>query len=283
MDTNILFKMLIEKNININGTTSTYKESPNLELRYFIISDTMILIFSPYLNTNSNTSDKSNKNSNKNIDNNIKYKNHGKLIFYSNLAHIEKFITSEIDSSTEELLKKEREKDILNKEKDKFYLRFKIKWKESDIYLGNSSSYDNYIIMEFDKFLEFEQKINEKRKILFDEAELFSEDYMKYFPSENLNKVDETKIIELVIYHENNFMKIKNETDFDSLEIQSILKEQAKEIVFLYKKIVEIFSLNNDQNYSIYMNKMQNFLEIAKNFLEDVKESNFMLFDSSFT
>jgi hypothetical protein len=247
---NDIFKVKIKKKIHVSDTEN------NFEQRYFIISDSMILIFQP---------------------NSIENKNEGKLIFYTSLAHIDKFTTFDINPNEEIILKKDP------KNKDKFFMKFEIKWKESDIYLGNTSSYDNSILMEIDNFLKFEEIINEKRKILFDQAELFSEDYIKYIPSENLTKIDETKLIEIAIYLETNFNKSKIELDIDIHENQSILKEQSKEIVFLYKKIVEILSLKNDENYDIYMSKMQNFIEIAKDFLEDVKESNFTLLDTSFS
>lgn len=203
-------------------------------------------------------------------------KNLGKLIFYSSLTHIDKLMNFEMDDSTE--------KDLLKNPqfKEKTFLRFKIAWKESDIYIGNITSYDNTLLMEFDDYSNFSTKLDEKKRALFNSSELFSEDYMKFSNLDSLKSADESKLVELALYHESRFMKAFELGNFDVSETQVLLKEEAKEIVFLYQKIVEILSVKNDQNYSVYMSKMQNFLEIAKAFLEDVKENNFQLLDQSF-
>jgi len=230
------------------------KQKTELEMRYLVISDAMLLIFIPDLNT----------------------KNLGKLIFYSNLTHIENIATIDIDKNSEKILQ------INPQNKEKTFIGFKLIWKESDIYLGNISSYDNTLLMEFDDFSKFNSKLNEKRRRLINSYELFSEDYMKFSNLNSLKSADESKLIELVSYHEGNFMKTLDFGNFENYDNQILLKEQAKEIVFLYQKIVEILSVKNDPNFSLYMNKMQNFLEIAKSFLEDIKEQNFQLLDQSF-
>lgn len=203
-------------------------------------------------------------------------KNLGKLIFYSSLTHIDKLINIEMDSAAEKILNKNAEF------KQKTYLRFKIAWKESDIYIGNITSYDNILLMEFESFADFNEKLSEKKRVLVNSSELFSEDYMKFSNLDSLKSADESKLVELAMYHENKFMQALENGSIESNETQILLKEQAKEIVFLYQKIVEILSVKNDQNYSVYMSKMQNFLEVAKAFLEDVKENNFQLLDQSF-
>ncbi len=246
---NDVFKSLVEiKIFNKN------KEKSELEKRYIIISDAMLLIFIP---------DQS-------------LKNLGMLIFYSSLMHIEKLINLEMDPLTEKNLSKNSQC------KEKTYLRFKIAWKESDIYIGNITSYDNTLLMEFDDLANFNSKIDEKRRVLINSSELFAEDYMKFTNLDSLKSADEWKLVELALYHESRFMKAFELRSYDNCETQVLLKEQAKEIVFLYQKIVEILSVKNDQNYSVYMTKMQNFLEIAKVFLEDVKEYNFQVLDESF-
>lgn len=248
-DSNIFFKSYVE--IKIFNKNS---EKVELEKRYFIISDAMLLIFIP--------------------DSNMK--NFGKLIFYSNLTHIDKLISLDMEKDTEKIINKNI------KSKEKIFLRFKIIWKESDIYIGNISSYDNILLMEFEEFTKFNEMFLEKRRVLFNSSELFSEDYMKFSNLDLLKSFDESKLVEITMYHESSFMKIIEIGDINNNETQILLKEQAKEIVFLYQKIVEILSVKNDPNYIVYMTKMQNFLEIAKSFLEDIKESNFQLLDQSF-
>ncbi len=246
---NIFVKSNVEIKIYNKNT-----EKIELHERYLIISDSIVLLFIP---------DTSRKNS-------------AKLIFYSNLSHIDKLISLDIDKETEKIINKN------SKNKDKIFLRFKIIWKESDIYIGNISSYDNTFLMQLEDFGIFNEKLIEKRGILLNSTELFSEDYMKYSCFDSLKSFDESKLVEITMYLESNFMKMFEIGDFINNESQSLLKEQSKEIVFFYQKLVEILSEKNDANYIVYMTKMQNFLEIAKSFLEDVKENNFQLFDQSF-
>lgn len=203
-------------------------------------------------------------------------KNLGKLIFYSSLTHIDNLINLEMNSLTEKILQKNAQY------REKTFLRFKIAWKESDIYIGNITSYDNTLLMDFEDFGYLCSKLSEKKRVLINSSELFSEDYMKFSNLDSLKSADESKLVELAMYHESRFMKAFEIGNLENSETQVLLKEQAKEIVFLYQKIVEILSVKNDQNYSVYMSKMQNFLEIAKAFLEDVKENNFQLLDQSF-
>lgn len=269
--TNIIFKCLVEIRIYNKNT-----EKIDLDSRYLVLSDSMLLIFVP---------DQTKK-------------NFGKLIFFGNIAHIEYLNLLDMEKETDKLLKardKKLHSNIISKDSNtsnnnkyssKTYLRFKIHWKESDIYLGEISRYYSILIVEFDAFGILDEKIKEKRKALINTSELFSEDYMKFISPDSINSFDETKLVELVMYHENLFIKAiekdKSASQLASQETQMFLKEQAKEIVFLYQKIIEILSIRNDNNYNIYLSKMQNFLEAARPYLDEIWNNTAIQLDSSY-
>ena len=202
-------------------------------------------------------------------------KNLGKLIFFSSLAHVENIQNLDMEKNTDKVLKK----NPINKNKS--FIRFKITWKESDIYLGEITSYDNTLIAEIEKFIIFHKIFQEKKKFLLNSTELFSEDYTKFISPDMVKSLDESKLIEMAMYHESNFMKLFG-NGLENIETQNILKEQSKEIIFLYQKIVELMSIRNNDNLVAYMSKLQNFIEITKNFLQDIKEQNFSLLDTTF-
>lgn len=261
---NIVLKCLVEIKIYNKST-----EKIELELRYIVLSDSMLLLFAPEGQS----------------------KNLAKLIFFSSLAHIEYINTLEMNVKTEKLLNKKDKKincykslkNLSNTSEGSTFLRFQMKWKVSDIYLGEISGYDNILIMDFDDIVFLDKQIKEKRTCLMNASELFSEDYIIPSNSLALKSFKETKLVELVMYHEKFFLKTFETANLDRQETQMLLKEQAKEILFLYQKIVEILSMRNDNNYNVYILKMQKFLEIARSFLEDLKDHNFMLLDCSFT
>lgn len=231
---NELFKCYIETEILKN---TKIKIKPLLD--YLIISDSQLLIFSPYNNS----------------------KNLGNLLFVGELHLIEDLHAITMEESYENKIKKKNENL-----KDDFFKRFVFKWKNTNIYNLNNNYYkfESPIIITIDNFFHLNDKISQKKKKIFQNYELFADDYHRYFPVERLNIIDESKLVEICMYQEKCFLKDYFSAD-SSLKnkIDILLMHQAKEIVFFYKKLIDLMEFKNDYSILIYKNKLKDFIQLT--------------------
>ncbi len=149
--------------------------------------------------------------------------------------------------------------------KEEYLKKFAFVWKGSDIYIPNNTymNFDSYIIMKIDCFYHLSDKISHKKKKFTQSFELYADDYHKYFAIERFNINDESKLVELCMYMEKSFLKDYYTDYTPSKQIDIILLNQAKEIIFFYKKIIELMEFKNDGSIIIYKNKMKDFIEFT--------------------
>ncbi len=206
--------------------------------RYIIISDSQLLIFSPHSNS----------------------KNLGSLIFTCGINQIEDLQIIPIDEVIENKIKKKDEKL-----KEEFLKRFVFTWKNSDIYIPNSNRlyFDSAVVMKIDHFFHLYDKISLKNKKLMQSFDLFADDYHKHLPIEKLNINDESKLVELCMYQEKCFLKDYFSDNSSLRASDPILVHQAKEVVFFYKKLIELMEFKNDGSIIIYRNKLKDFFELT--------------------
>lgn len=206
--------------------------------RYIIISDSQLLLFSPHNNS----------------------KNLGSLIFTCGINQIEDLQAVPIIEQIENKIKKKHESL-----KEEYLKRFIFQWKSNDIYTPNSNRlfFESAVIMKIDHFFHLYDKISLKKKKLMQMFELFADDYHKYLPCEKLNINDESKLVELCMYQEKCFLK-DYFSDNSVLRVSDpILIHQAKEVVFFYKKLIELMEFKNDGSIIIYKNKLKDFIEFT--------------------
>lgn len=201
--------------------------------RYILISDSQILIFSPLANA----------------------KNLAHLLFCADIYLIEDLITENLDSQIEGKIKRKNQ-SLTNSYFKKFFLR----WKNSDVYIPNIDFYtfDSAIIMDIDDFFAFNNKITSRRNQLLQTFELFSEDYHKPCAIEIYNIYDISKLVEICMYQEKLFFKsYLSENSFVLHDKDTFLVHQAKEIMFLYNKIIQLMNFGNDPTVIVYKYKLQ--------------------------
>ena len=230
---NELFKVYIEIKRSKNSI-----EKNKIEKRYIIISDSIIFIFTPY--------DLS--------------KNLGNLIFYSYLYLIEEIQpTNSVEKFENKIKKKEKHLSQEN------FKRFKIKWKNSDIYIPNNNFriFESNIISTIDTYYDFHDKLIHRKEKILQSFDLFSEDYHKYIPFNRMNLYDESKLVEICMYQEKSFIKNYYGENDDLKIVDSLLIYHAKEIIFLYKKILDYLNYKNDESVVIYRNKFKQFKELT--------------------
>ena len=229
-NSNQLFRVYIETSKLKNSI-----EKIKYEKRYLLISDSMIMIFAPYPIS----------------------KNLGELLFYSHIYLIEDIKTLQLDEDVEKKIKK---KENLKEENFK---KFYFTWKKSDDNIPNNSfmRFDYSIVTKIDSFFHLNDKISHRRKKLQQTFELFSEDYHKFIPIEAMNIYDESKIVEIVMYQEKTYMKnFTNQTT--NVHVKDLLlKQQAKEVIFLYNKLIDFMTYKNDESILIFRNKLKEFMD----------------------
>ncbi len=162
------------------------------------------------------------------------------LVFFGELRDVKEIKYSKISSIDEKKKKKKEEKNIN-------YVGVTIHWNKSE----NNSHFDNVILIESHKVLDFISSIESKRNMLLDQFIFFQDDLMKLNTSNFLAKMDDesTQNLESLIQYREEQLG------------NSYKEEVLRELMIMYQKLIEIFSARNDEKYLVFIEKLHKLIE----------------------